>query len=123
MPFVILSAGRDSGLLKKRNTALVSKGYKIASALDPSESVDKLLNGDFDLVLLCDSMPDADHRRLAHIITSYSPSTPVVLICESLSDRDESGAPTLKCPPDRILDVVAHSLSPAVPVPCSERGI
>jgi len=110
MPFVILSAGRDSDLLKKRNTALAAMGYKIASAFDPGEIVDKLLNGDFDLVLLCHSMPDDDRHRLAHIISRYSPSTPVVLISDDVSGSDEFCRTALKCRPDRILDVVAHSL-------------
>ena len=85
-------------------------GYSVASAFDSGEIVDKLLNGDFDLVLLCQSMPDEDRHRLAHIIKRYSPSTPVLLISEGLSDSDESGVKAFKCPPDRILDVVAHSL-------------
>src|SRR6185312_14356411 len=101
MPFVILSAGRDSGLLKKRNAALAAMGYKIAAASDPCETVNKLLNGDFDLVLLCHSMPDDDRRKLAHIVTRFSPSTPVVLICEGLSGSDDSSIKALKCPPDR----------------------
>lgn len=110
MPFVILSAGRDSDLLKKRNSALAAMGYKVATAFDPGEIVDKLLNGDFDLVLLCHSMPADDRHRLAHIVSRYTPSTPVVLISEDISDSGESGLKALKCPPDRILDVVAHSL-------------
>jgi len=112
MPFVILSAGRDSDLLKKRNTALANLGYKVAAASDSCEVVDKLLNGEIDMVLLCHSMPDEDRRRLAHIVSRYSPSTPVVLIGKGLSDGDESGVNALKCPPERILDVVAHSLPP-----------
>jgi len=110
MPFVILSAGRDSGLLKKHNTALAAMGYKIATASDPCETVNKLLNGDFDLVLLCHSMPADDRRKLVHIVTRYTPSTPVVLICEGPAESDDSSIKALKCRSDRILDVVAHSL-------------
>lgn len=49
----------------------------------PFEVVDKLLNGDFDLVLLCHTMPDEDRRRLARIIGSYSPSAPVLFISDT----------------------------------------
>jgi len=68
IPFLILSAGRDPDLLKPRNAALVAQGYRVAAASDSSEVVDKLLNGDFDLVLLCHTMPEEDRRRLVRII-------------------------------------------------------
>jgi DNA-binding response OmpR family regulator len=110
MPFLLLSAGHDPDLLKQRNAQLAAAGFKVASASHSCEVVDKLLNGDFDLVLLCDSMPDEDRRRLARIIRSYSPSTPVVLISSEESAQCEPGIQTVKCHPEQLLAAVAASL-------------
>jgi DNA-binding response OmpR family regulator len=110
MPFLLLSAGHDADLLKQRNAQLAAAGFNVASASDSYEVVEKLLNGDFDLVVLCHSMSDEDRRRLARIISSYSPSTPVVLISREDTDECESGAGTVRCHPEQLLAAVAGSL-------------
>ena len=110
MPFLILSAGRDADLLKRRNAALMEQGYKVAAASDSFEVVEKLLNGDFDLLLLCHTMADEDRLRLARIIGSYTPSTPVVFISEMERGGHESSAGTVRCRPDQLLHTVAQSL-------------
>lgn len=111
MPFLILSAGRDPDLLKARNAALQAQGYRVAAAFDSDEVVDKLLNGDFDLVLLCHTMPDEDRRRLARIIGSYSPSTPVVFISDKVCDELHGAAKAVLCRPDQVLATLTNSLT------------
>jgi DNA-binding response OmpR family regulator len=111
MPFLILSAGRDPDLLKARNAALQAQGYRVAAAFGSSEVVDKLLNGDFDLVLLCHTMPHEDRRLLARIICRYSPSTPVVFISDNGSEDLEGGATALRCSSDQILATLTNSLT------------
>ena len=49
---LILSAGRDAYLLKKRNDALTEAGYIVVSASSSYEAIDRLLNGACDLLLL-----------------------------------------------------------------------
>jgi CheY-like chemotaxis protein len=111
MPYLILSAGRDPVLLKKRNSVLTANGYQIAAASDCYEVVEKLLNGNFDLVLLCNSMPEEDRRRLARIIGLYTPSTPVVLISEGPNEEQaQLGGRTVQCSPEQLLQVVTGSL-------------
>lgn len=110
MPFLLLSAGRDPDLLKQRNAQLLAAGFKVASATDSYEVVDKLLNGNFDLVLLCDSMSDQDRERLARIISSYSPSTPVVLISRADGEEHAFGSGPLRCHPEQLLATVAGLL-------------
>ena len=111
MPFLILSAGRDPDLLKARNTALVAQGYKVAAASDTFEVVDKLLNGDFDLVLLCHTMPDEDRRRLARIVAGHSPSTPVVLISKNGCEGILAEAGIVQCSPDQVVTTLGVSLA------------
>ena len=114
MPYLILSAGRNPDLLKQRNAALSAEGYKVASASNSYEIVEKMLNGDFDLVLLCHSIPDEDRRRLAHIISSYTPSTPVILISEDGSNPFDLMPRTVNCPPEQVIATVRNSLTPQV---------
>ena len=87
MPFVILSVGRDLGLLKARNAALSAAGYLVVPAYSPKEGLEKVVEGDFDLVLLCASLGDGA-SALTSAIRRYSPSIPVVAIGEQ--DRDRS---------------------------------
>jgi CheY-like chemotaxis protein len=110
MPFLILSAGRDPDLLKTRNAALQAQGYRVAAAFDSYEVVDKLLNGDFDLVLLCHTMPEEDRRRLARIISRHTPSTPVILISQSTCESVTLEPGALQCSSDQVLATLTHSL-------------
>jgi len=112
MSFLILSAGRDAGVLKRRNAALADQGYTVAAASDSFEIVDKLLNGDFDLVLLCHTIPEQDRLRVAGLVARYTPSTPVVLVSEDGSSQYVSGARIVQCRPDQIMNALTHSLAP-----------
>lgn len=114
MPFLILSAGRDPDLLRSRNAALQAQGYRVAAAFGSCEVVDKLLNGDFDLVLLCHTMSAEDRHRLARIIISHTPSTPVILISEngSVNAAVESGA--LQCCSDLVLATLHEFTDPTL---------
>jgi DNA-binding NarL/FixJ family response regulator len=82
----------------------------VVAASNSYEVADKLLNGDFDLVLLCHSMPHENRRRLARIICTYSPSTPVVFTFDSGSDDLDSGAAAVRCRPGQILATLTNSL-------------
>jgi len=82
MPTLILSAGRDPNLLKKRNAALIAAGYTVVTAMNSPEVVNKLFAGDFDLVVLCHTLGELQQKRLAHIIRDYTPSTPVIVLSQ-----------------------------------------
>ena len=111
MSFLILSAGRDPDLLRTHNHALAAQGYSVSAASDSVEIVDKLLNGDFDLVLLCHTIPEDDRLRVAHIVASYTPSTPVVLASQDEGSAYAAGARIVQCRPDQIMSALTHSLA------------
>ena len=113
MSFLILSAGRDAEFPKSRNTALAALGYKVATASDSFEIVDKLLNGDFDLVLLCHKIPDENRLRVTRIVASYTPSTPVVLVSEDGRSQCAAGGRIVQCRPDQVMSTLIHSLAPS----------
>lgn len=82
MALLILSAGRNFDVLQRRNAALHSQGYEVFSPTASPQTVDQLLNGYFDLLLLDESIPDDDLRRLSAIVRNYTPSTPIMVISE-----------------------------------------
>jgi len=53
----ILSAGRDRPLLFTRNRVLEEAGYNVTAATTSAETVERFFTGDFDLVILCHSIP------------------------------------------------------------------
>jgi CheY-like chemotaxis protein len=115
MPFLILSAGRDTNLLKQRSAILRQAGYEVVTADNSPELVNRLFNGDFDLVLLCDSMREEERRRLIAIVKSHTPSTPVVLIEEKLRLVDEAEGQEILCRPEQVLEAVRDALSQVPP--------
>ena len=83
MPIVVLDAGRDPHHSRKRDQVLSAAGYKVVTAHNSPDIINNLFEGDFDVVILCNSLPSEERRRLARIINSYSPSTPVVVLADS----------------------------------------
>jgi hypothetical protein len=61
---LILSIGQDAELLSIRNFVLQSAGYFVVPAYSLKEAADHFAGGDFDLVLLCQSIPIKDKDRL-----------------------------------------------------------
>lgn len=115
MPFLILSAGRDIGLLKQRSAILRQAGYEVVTAGNSPELVNRLFNGDFDLVLLCGSMREEERRRLTAIVKSHTPSTPVVSIEEKLRLVDKAEEQGILCGPEQVLEAVRDALSQPSP--------
>jgi len=111
MPIVILSTGRDHQLSRKRDQALIAAGYNVVSANNSPEIINKLFNGDFDAVILCNTIPNEERRRLASIIKSYSPSTPVVIISEMQGRQYDYGTVTTDAMPEQIVAAVHATFS------------
>ena len=115
MSFIVLSAGRDPVVLRNRNAALEQAGYTVASANNSPEVVDRLFNGEFDVVLLCHSIPEEERRRLAEIIRNYSSATPVIVISDFDGRQYSYGTRTARCFPDQIIAAIRETLTPEGP--------
>ena len=111
MPHTVLSTGRDPNVLRHRNAALEQAGYTVVAANSSPEIVERLFNGDFDVVLLCNSIPEEERRRLAEIIRSYSPSTPVIVISDFEGRKYSYGTRTVRCFPDQIIAAIRETFS------------
>ena len=77
---LVLSVGLDTELLSTRNFVLHSAGYIVIAAFSPKEAVDRLRDGDFDLVLLCQSIPTKEKDHLALWIRASGSRIPVISI-------------------------------------------
>jgi DNA-binding response OmpR family regulator len=61
---LVLSVGPNASLLETRNIVLRSAGYLVESASSMNEAVHRFLAGDFDLVILCHSVPIRERARV-----------------------------------------------------------
>lgn len=77
MLFLILSVSRNPLVLKERHSTLTAAGYSVTSTSSKEDAMAKLVDGDFDLVLICPSL-GKDCCRLAHAVRRHRPSIPVV---------------------------------------------
>jgi DNA-binding response OmpR family regulator len=104
----ILSAGRDRALLFTRNRVLEEAGYSVTPATTSAETVERFFTGDFDLVILCHSIPIEERERIAMLVHNHSPSTPVIVLADMTTRRYSFG--------DLTVESDATSLLQALPV-------
>ena len=77
---VILAVSNEPGLLESRSSILRSDGYVVEPVLSVEQAIDRLLNRDFDLVLLGHSIPAHDRTRLTRLIRASGLPTAVVTV-------------------------------------------
>jgi DNA-binding NarL/FixJ family response regulator len=91
MLYLILSVSRNPHILKERNARLIASGYSVASAYSKEEAMEKLLEGDFDLILICPSL-GKDGCQLAKTARRHRPSIPIVSIAPNPGPMQDYGA-------------------------------
>jgi DNA-binding response OmpR family regulator len=104
---MILSVGNDPSLLRTRNEILFSSGYSVVLAYSEAEAINNFLNGDFDLVILCHSIPHQEKRLIVASMRHHSPYTPIMLLASGMADACDFG--------DRNVDASPESLLAAIP--------
>jgi DNA-binding response OmpR family regulator len=107
---LVLLVGLDASLLETRNVVLHSAGYFVVSAFSVGEAVKHFLNGDFDLVLLDNSLPKRDRDRLTCLIRASGSHTPVVSIASEDSDNNPFANATIQSDPHRLMIGVRNVL-------------
>jgi DNA-binding response OmpR family regulator len=100
---VVLSVGLDPGLLKARNLVLQSAGYVVVSAFSIKEAAKQFQAGDFDLVLLCQTIPAKDRDGLTWWMRSSGSGIPVVCVSGSLWSGDVVAGVTVGSEPSALL--------------------
>ena len=77
---VVLMVGRDRVLAETRSQVLRTAGYIVVPAFNPRQAIDEFLRGDFDLVLLCHSIPADTGKRLVSVLREHTSRTPIVSV-------------------------------------------
>lgn len=104
MPYVIiLAVGYDPLVLETRSRVLQSAGYLVTSVLSSKQAIAQFLEGDFDLVVLCHSIPEKERQRLVSVIREHSSRTPIIFISSGLGQRDPSADVTIESDPKDLL--------------------
>jgi CheY-like chemotaxis protein len=114
---VVLSVGLDPDLLSTRNLVLQSAGYTVVPAYSAREAADRFREHDFDLVLLCQSIPTKEKDRLTLWIRASGSRVPLVSVARKLSEDDASGGVTVDSEPSALLwgiqEVLINAKNPA----------
>jgi CheY-like chemotaxis protein len=114
---IVLSVGFDLSLLRARGLVLESAGYLIESASTVKGAADRFQSGDFDLVLLCHSVPRKDRGRLTSLIRASGSRTPIVSIAGNLGECDAFANATLEDGPNNFLAGIRDVLAKAEKAP------
>jgi CheY-like chemotaxis protein len=101
--FVALAVGRDPLLLDTRSQVLRSDGYTVVTALSSEQALQQFKSGDFDLVILCHSIPISERERLADAMHRHSPNTPVVLVSRTPAQQATGGDASVASDPEQLL--------------------
>lgn len=77
---VVLMVAHDRVLAMTRSQVLRTAGYIVVTAFTPRQAIDEFVRGDFDLVLLCHSIPGDARERLVSALREYTSRTPIVSV-------------------------------------------
>jgi CheY-like chemotaxis protein len=109
---LVLSVGSDPTELDTRDLILKSAGYIVVSVMSINEAVHLFQDGDFDLVILCQSLPIRDSERLTRFIRASGSRVPIVSVSgTALADRNAIVDATLDKDPAAFLEGLGDLLS------------
>jgi DNA-binding response OmpR family regulator len=112
MPLMlVLAVGVDSSLLTSQRSAWQSAGCYVTCAGSIREAIVQLRDGDFDVILLDDSIPMESRERLTFLIRASGSQIPVGCITESSSGADRFVGATTPDEPDRLLRAIEELLA------------
>jgi CheY-like chemotaxis protein len=100
---VVLVVGKDPVLLETRSRVLRLAGFTVVPAPCPELAVVQFLQGDFDLVLLCHTIPQEERRRLCRSFHQHTPRTPIVSVACCSGQRDTFVDATVESGPAELI--------------------
>jgi len=108
---VVLAVGLDSSLLASQSAAWQSAGYFVRSTGSIREAIIQFRDGDFDLVLLGDSIPAASRERLTFLIRTFGSRIPVICVTDSPRDRDSFADATIPKEPVNLMRSIGELMA------------
>jgi DNA-binding response OmpR family regulator len=106
-----MAVGVDSWMLAANAVEWRSAGFIVIPASTMQEAFDHFRNGDFDLVLLGNSLSSESKERLTYLIRTSSPCTPVVSIAKNSTNIDSFANATLSNDGNAILQGMRQLLA------------
>ena len=108
---LILAVGREPALLEYRSQILRRAGYIVDSELSLKNAIQRYKDGDFDLVLLCHSIPVQERDHLISSIQAFGSLTPIVSVAPPDSRApDVVNDLILEATPEKLLGSVQGAL-------------
>lgn len=100
---VVLAVGYDPLLLETRSRVLQSAGYTVTSVRSLKQAVSQFREGDFDLFVLCHSVPEEDRQRFVSLIRGHASRTPIVFVSAAPGQLDPSADVTVENDPNDLV--------------------
>jgi len=116
---VILAVGLDPLLPTAQSPAWKSAGYIVISVGTIKEAIDHFRAGDFDLVLLGNSISLENKERLTFLIRSSGSRTPVVCIANLTEDCGCFADATLRNDSGELLSGIQELLAKSAGMPAA----
>jgi DNA-binding response OmpR family regulator len=110
---VVLAVGLEPSLIATQSRAWKSAGYIVESAGSIRAAIGHFRDGDFDLVLLGNSISVENRERLTFLIRATGAQTPVILMKNRSTDLDSFADATLKNDSSEILTGLGELLEKA----------
>lgn len=110
---LILSVGHEPMLLDTRSLILRAAGYLVESALSIKQAINHLRTGDFDVVVVCHSIPSQERDRLVCLVRASGSTIPVISVVRmSASDHHSEGFAdaTVESDPKKLLLGIQEAL-------------
>jgi CheY-like chemotaxis protein len=107
---VVLMVGRDRVLLETRSQVLRTAGFTVVPAFSPRQAIDEFMRGDFDLVLLCHSIPGDARERLVSGIREHTSRTPIVSVASFDGHFDGFADATVENDPNLLINSLREVL-------------
>lgn len=103
LPALILSVGHDLTLLDTRSQVLRAVGHAVVKTTSIKEAAEHLQTGDFDLVVLCHSVPANLREKFIHSIRTQGSRVPVIFVSKSFLSKDPLADATVESTPGELL--------------------
>jgi CheY-like chemotaxis protein len=118
----VLTVGLDFQLLQSRTLLLRSAGCIVGPACSVKEAVEQFRHGDFDIVLLCHSIPTKDREGFTYLIRASGSMTPVVTVADGPGQKDYFADATIENRPEQLLPGILNVLTQAQRAIAKRRG-
>jgi len=120
---VVLAAGLNPSLLTNQSSVWQSAGYLVTFAGSIKEAISLFRDGDFDLVLLGNSIQADSRERLAFLIRASGSQIPVVCVADSSRDADTFADATIRSEPIKLLEGIGEIMTKRAKRPITSRTI